>query len=140
MCSTLKSWCSYRNLFSFTSFILVSACAHTPMLSQADRDAYLEQFIGLSSERIYANLDLGKLGYTQTSEPKLTPSELIYIVQRPVTIPLSVAQFPLSGSGTVPIPITTTTSQGYDAHLECQIRFQLKNNIAESLKYSGRTC
>jgi len=90
--------------------LLLSACTHTPTLSQAERDAYLQQYIGQSSQTI------------------------------PVALPLSVAQHPVAGTGTVPIPVTHSPSRGYDVNLQCKIVFELKDNIAQAVKYTGRTC
>ena len=120
--------------------LLLSACTNTPTLSQAERDAYLQQYIGQSSQTIYANLDLSKLGYQQVNEPVLSAGQLVYIVQRPVALPLSVAQHPVAGTGTVPIPVTHSPSRGYDVNLQCKIVFELKDNIAQAVKYTGRTC
>ena len=120
--------------------LLLSACMHMPTLSQAERDAYLQQYIGQSSQTIYANLDLSKLGYQQVNEPVLSAGQLVYIVQRPVALPLSVAQHPVAGTGTVPIPVTHSPSRSYDVNLQCKIVFELKDNIAQAVKYTGRTC
>ncbi|WP_347454678.1 hypothetical protein [Acinetobacter thermotolerans] len=135
-------WSAFRlnTLFLPGMLLLLTACATTPTLSQAEREAYLKQFIGQSSETIYANLDLSKLGYQQVYEPELFAQQLVYIVQRPVTIPLSVAQHPVAGTGTVPIPVTHSPSQGYDVNLQCKIVFELKDNIAQSVSSTGRTC
>ncbi len=120
--------------------LLLSACSHTPTLSPAQRDAYLQQFIGQSSDTIYSQLDLSKLGYQQVNEPILSAQQLVYIVQRPVALPLSVAQHPVAGTGSVPIPVAASPSRGYDVNLQCKIIFILKENIAQAVKYTGRTC
>jgi hypothetical protein len=119
---------------------LLSACQSTPKSPQIDRDAYLEQFLGQSSQFIRSRLNLKQLGYQQVSSPTLNDNELNYIVQRPVAIPLPVAQFPVAGTGVVPIPVNISASSGYDYNLICKITFKLKDNIAESVQYTGRTC
>ena len=119
---------------------LLSACQSTPKSPQIDRDAYLEQFLGQSSQFIRSRLNLKQLGYQQVSSPTLNDNELNYIVQRPVAIPLPVAQFPVAGTGVVPIPVNISASSGYDYNLICKISFKLKDNIAESVQYTGRTC
>lgn len=135
-------WSAFRlnTLFLPGMLLLLTACATTPTMTQAEREAYLKQFIGQSSETIYANLDLSKLGYQQVYEPELSSQQLVYIVQRPVALPLSVAQHPVAGTGTVPIPVTHSPSRGYDVNLQCKIVFELKDNIAQSVSYTGRTC
>ena len=118
----------------------LSGCAQTPTISQTDREAYLQQFIGQSSQYIDRNLDLKRLGYQQISEPELSSQQLSYVVERPVTIPLPIAQFPAAGTGTVPVPVTVSPASGYDVNLQCKITFLLKDNIATSVSLSGRTC
>jgi len=118
----------------------LSGCAQTPTISQTDREAYLQQFIGQSSQYIDRNLDLKRLGYQQISEPELSSQQLSYVVERPVTVPLPIAQFPTAGTGTVPVPVTVSPASGYDVNLQCKITFLLKDNIATSVSLSGRTC
>ncbi|MFH7347853.1 hypothetical protein L1A45_04295 [Acinetobacter variabilis] len=118
----------------------LSGCAQTPTISQTDREAYLQQFIGQSSQYIDRNLDLKRLGYQQISEPELSSQQLSYVVERPVTAPLPIAQFPAAGTGTVPVPVTVSPASGYDVNLQCKITFLLKDNIATSVSLSGRTC
>ncbi|MFW2045019.1 hypothetical protein [Acinetobacter variabilis] len=118
----------------------LSGCAQTPTISQTDREAYLQQFIGQSSQYIDRNLDLKRLGYQQISEPELSSQQLSYVVERPVTVSLPIAQFPAAGTGTVPVPVTVSPASGYDVNLQCKITFLLKDNIATSVSLSGRTC
>lgn len=119
--------------------ILIAGCAHSPSISQSEREAYLQQFIGQSSQLIDQTLDLKRLGYQQVSGPELSTQQLSYVVQRPVTIPLQVAQFPAAG-GAVPIPVPMGPSGGYDVNLQCKITFLLKDNIATAVRTTGRTC
>ncbi|WP_312586097.1 hypothetical protein [Acinetobacter sp.] len=120
--------------------ILIAGCAHSPSTSQTDREAYLQQFIGQSSQLIDQTLDLKRLGYQQVSGPELSAQQLSYVVQRPITIPLPVAQFPAAGTGTVPIPVSVSPAGGYDVKLQCKITFLLKDNIATAVRTTGRTC
>ena len=118
----------------------LSGCAQIPTIGQADREAYLQQFIGQSSQYIDRNLDLKRLGYQQISEPELSSQQLSYVVERPVPVPLPIAQFPAAGTGTVPVPVTVSPASGYDVNLQCKITFLLKDNIATSVSLTGRTC
>lgn len=118
----------------------LSGCAQTPTISQTDRETYLQQFIGQSSQYINRNLDLKRLGYQQISEPELSSQQLSYVVERAVTVPLPIAQFPTAGTGTVPVPVTVSPASGYDVNLQCKITFLLKDNIATSVSLTGRTC
>jgi hypothetical protein len=122
-----------------TALSLLSACS-TTLSTTAQRDAYLQQFIGQSSQLIDQTLDLKRLGYQQISEPERSAKQLSYVVQRPITIPLPVAQFPATGTGTVPIPVSVSPAGGYDVKLQCKITFLLKDNIATAVRTTGRTC
>ena len=122
-----------------TALSLLSACSTTSSTTAAQRDAYLQQFIGQSSQLIDQTLDLKRLGYQQVSGPELSAQQLSYVVQRPVAIPLPVAQFPAAG-GAVPIPVPVSPSGGYDVNLQCKITFLLKDNIATAVRTTGRTC
>ena len=122
-----------------TALGLLSACTTTSSTT-AQRDAYLQQFIGQSSQLIDQTLDLKRLGYQQISEPEHSAKQLSYVVQRPITIPLPVAQFPATGTGTVPIPVSVSPAGGYDVKLQCKITFLLKDNIATAVRTTGRTC
>lgn len=122
-----------------TALSLLSACS-TTLSTTAQRDAYLQQFIGQSSQLIDQTLDLKRLGYQQISEPERSAKQLSYVIQRPITIPLPVAQFPATGTGTVPIPVSVSPAGGYDVKLQCKITFLLKDNIATAVRTTGRTC
>ncbi|WP_180071904.1 hypothetical protein [Acinetobacter sp. YH12200] len=122
-----------------TALSLLSACSTTSSTTAAQRDTYLQQFIGQSSQLIDQTLDLKRLGYQQVSGPELSAQQLSYVVQRPVAIPLPVAQFPAAG-GAVPIPVPVSPSGGYDVNLQCKITFLLKDNIATAVRTTGRTC
>ena len=122
-----------------TALSLLNACSTTSSTA-AQRDAYLQQFIGQSSQLIDQTLDLKRLGYQQISEPERSAKQLSYVVQRPITIPLPVAQFPATGTGTVPIPVSVSPAGGYDVKLQCKITFLLKDNIATAVRTTGRTC
>ena len=115
-----------------TAFSLLNACSTTSSTT-AQRDAYLQQFIGQSSQLIDQTLDLKRLGYQQISGPERSAKQLSYVVQRPITIPLPVAQFPATGTGTVPIPVSVSPASGYDVKLQCKITFLLKDNIATAV-------
>jgi hypothetical protein len=123
-----------------TALSLLSACSTTSSTTAAQRDAYLQQFIGQSSQLIDQTLDLKRLGYQQISGPERSAKQLSYVVQRPITIPLPVAQFPATGTGTVPIPVSVSPAGGYDVKLQCKITFLLKDNIATAVRTTGRTC
>mgnify|MGYP003603208760 FL=1 len=120
--------------------LLTTACTTTSQTTAMQRDLYLEQFIGQSSQQIQANLDLTRLGYQQVQSATVTPNRITYTVIRPIAIPLSIPQS-IAGSqpGAVPIQVNSNPER-YDVHLQCIIVFTLENQIAKSVHYTGRTC
>ncbi|RKG31795.1 hypothetical protein [Acinetobacter tianfuensis] len=131
------------NLLRTFSLLMLPAlfygCATAPIMSAAERENYLQRFIGQSSTSIQANLNLENLGYQNASEPVLNSNSLTYTVLRPVSIPIPMAQNPALGSGAgTAVPIQP--AQRYDTDLTCQISFQLEQGIAKAVYMSGRTC
>ena len=123
-----------------TAFSLLTACTTTSTTTAMQRDTYLQQFIGQTSQSIQANLDLSSIGYQQVLSPAVDAQTLTYTVIRPITIPMPMAQNPADiDSGAVPIQITPR-AQSYDVNLQCKIIFRLEQNIAKSVHYTGRTC
>ncbi|NNH78176.1 hypothetical protein HLH17_10950 [Acinetobacter sp. ANC 5380] len=124
----------------FTTVCVLYGCATSPMTTAQQRDAYLQQFIGQSSQSIQAKLDLSSIGYQQVLSPAVDAQTLTYTVIRPITIPMPMAQNPADiDSGAVPIQITPR-AQSYDVNLQCKIVYRLEQNIAKSVYYTGRTC
>lgn len=123
-----------------TTLCLLYGCATSPTTTAQQRDTYLQQFIGQSSQTIQTKLDLRQLGYQQVLSPSLDNQTLTYTVIRPITIPMPMAQNPADiDSGAIPIQITPR-AQSYDLNLQCKIVYRLENNIAKSVHYTGRTC
>lgn len=116
----------------------LSGCVTTPSSTRAERDAYLAQFVGQSSQKIRQQLDLSLLGYEQVSPAQISAQTLTYTVIRPISIAIPVAHAPATGPAHIPAPIGPANS--YDVNLHCQIVFHLEQDIARSVHYSGRTC
>lgn len=114
--------------------LLLTACTSTTTTPVVDRHQYLKQFVGQSSHYIQTQLDLKKIGYEQVNAAKETPTQMIYTVQRPMTIPIP------SGGGIGAVPIPFDSSQSYNIQVQCKIIYDLKDKIAQAVSYSGRTC
>ena len=124
----------------FTTVCVLYGCATSPTTTAQQRDAYLQQFIGQTSQSIQAKLDLSSIGYQQVLSPAVDAHTLTYTVIRPITIPMPMAQNPADiDSGAVPIQITPR-AQSYDLNLQCKIVYRVEQNIAKSVHYTGRTC
>lgn len=126
---------------SLTGVLLISlnACSTTALSSAQKRDQYLQQFIGQSRTSILQHFSLADLHYQSARPLQSTPKTLIYSFVRPMSIPLSVAYSPVTGTGAVPIPIQHDRSV-HDQSIECQIVFQLEQDIAISAHTQGRSC
>ncbi len=132
---------SFLHRFSLFAILgLLYGCTTSPTTSAAQRDAYLQQFIGQSSQSIQARLDLTRIGYQQVLAPVANDQTLTYTVIRPVTIPVPMAQNPADiNAGHIPIQLMPR-AHSYELNLQCKIIYHLENNIATSLHYSGHTC
>lgn len=122
------------------SIIALAGCTTAPTSSIAERERYLESFIGKSSQTIQSQLNLSKIGYQYAYPAELSADYLSYRVARPISIPLPMADNPamgLGGGSAVPIP---TGNSRYDVNLTCLIQFRLKDNIATAVRLTGRTC
>ena len=129
-----------HSLGLFAILGLLYGCTTSPLTSAQQRDAYLQQFIGQTSQNIQAKLDLNSIGYQQVLAPVANEQTLTYTVMRPVTIRVPMAQNPADiDAGNIPRPVTPR-AQSYDVNLQCKIIYRLENNIAKSVYYTGRTC
>ena len=132
----------FLSLFGLgVSLLLLHGCASSPSMNAMQREAYLQQFIGKSSDDIRAQLDLSRLGYQQLRAPELRGNALIYTAARAISIPVPMAQNPALGMGAgTAIPVPGAAAQSYDVHLHCRISFRLERNIAKEVQLTGRTC
>ena len=129
-----------HSLGLMTVLCLLYGCTTPSTTTAMQRDAYLQQFIGQSSQTIQTKLNLSSIGYQQVLLPTVDDQTLTYTVIRPITIPMPMAQNPADiDSGSVPIQIPPS-EQSYDVNLQCKIIYRLEHNIAKSVYYTGRTC
>ena len=124
---------------SFLGITLV-ACSSHPSQSVISRDAYLQQFVGQSSDYILTHLRLSKMGYQQVGLVEQTKQALRYQVIRPVRIPIPMAQHPTTGIGAVPLNMGIPSHESYDVALTCDLYFRLQQGIATAVYVSGQRC
>lgn len=108
----------------------LTAC-QTEVNRPYDLNAYLHHFLGQSSQEIQKNLNFKQLGY-QSRSPQTSQDQLIYTVYRPLSIPVPQGNFSLGA--------THTGASSYDINFQCQIIFELNQNIAKAVHYTGRAC
>lgn len=116
------------------------ACSSNPPHSTLNRDAYLQQFIGQSSQYILTHLQLSQIGYQQLGTAQATPQLLHYRIIRPVRVPIPMAQHPTTGIGAVPLNIGIPSHESYDVALTCDLYFRLQQGIATAVYVSGQRC
>lgn len=107
-----------------------------------DLNSYLQQFVGQSRLDIQNHLDFKSLGYKVSEKVQFSDNELSYTILRPLNIPLAGSNATI-GSNAMGIPVIrydTTSTQSYDIHFNCKITFKLKDDIAQSIQYSGKAC
>lgn len=129
-----------RQITIFLLFILslftLCACTHINSPQHIVLDQNLNHYIGQTSTNIQQNLNLQDLGYQTNNKIVKTDQELNYTILRPLRIPI------ISSSTYSNTPATTDsgTNDIYDVSLQCKITFHLKNDIAQSISYSGEAC
>lgn len=87
----------------------------------------LQQYVGQTAAQVRSQLDLNKMGFKTTQEPTQTAELLSYTIVRDMNIPI----------GT---PMPTPSNGGYNIKMECQVGFNLKDEIVQSIHYTGRAC
>ena len=120
--------------------ITLVACSSHPPQSVISRDAYLQQFVGQSSDYILTHLRLSKMGYQQVGLVEQTKQALRYQVIRPVRIPIPTAQHPTTRIGAVPLNMGIPSHESYDVALTCDLYFRLQQGIATAVYVSGQRC
>lgn len=107
-----------------------------------DLNAYLQQFIGQNSADIQKALNFKALGYKVSQTVKSTDEELSYTILRPLSIPVSGGNATVGANamGTPVIRYDTMAMLNYDVNFNCTVTFILKNEIAQSIAYSGKAC
>ncbi|MFW2000814.1 hypothetical protein [Acinetobacter ursingii] len=128
-----KSWMALSTLC--ICFSLFSACTTTGWKSK-DLNAYLQQFVGQSTQQVQQTINLKSMGYQTTQKPILTSDQLTYTVIRSLNIPTPTAR---SFDG-MTIQTGASGANSYNLNIKCDIVFLLKNNVVQSYQYQGRAC
>jgi hypothetical protein len=122
----------YLTLFSS---LILAACATggSHHLKQS-----LQQYVGQTAAQVRSQLDLSKMGFKITQEPVQTVELLSYTIVRDMNIPMGTPN--ISHSISMGAPMPTPSNGGYNIEMKCQIGFNLKDEIVQSIRYSGRAC
>ncbi|MDN5511087.1 MAG: hypothetical protein L0G64_01980 [Acinetobacter sp.] len=98
----------------------------------------LQQYVGQTAAQVRSQLDLSKMGFKITQEPVQTVELLSYTIVRDMNIPMGTLN--ISHSISMGAPMPTPSNGGYNIEMKCQIGFNLKDEIVQSIRYSGRAC
>ncbi len=126
------------SLLLLPCIVFLSACNTSPTTVRVNLDQELQQYIGQSASEIKQKLNLTELGYKVRSAPVQTDSHLSYTVLRTMQIPVAQPAMRISSSGGTQAIHAASSYDSID--LKCNIIFNLKDGIAQSLEYSGRAC
>ena len=127
-----KNQSTYTFLASFLILLSMTAC--TTISHTINKERYLSEFIGQSSQYIQKNINFSELGMSENTQVTELQNKLIYNLQRPMSIPIPMGHKTLDSR-------ISNQNEYYDVKLNCQIIFQLNaQQIAESVRYTGRAC
>lgn len=98
----------------------------------------LQQYVGQTAEQVRSQLDLRAMRFRTTQEPIQTVESLRYTIIRDMNIPIGTPN--ISHSISMGAPMPTPSNGGYNIEMKCQVWFNLKDEIVQSIRYSGRAC
>ena len=78
------------------------------------------------------------MGFKATQEPTQTAESLSYTIFRDMNIPMGMPN--ISHSVSMGAPMPPPSNGGYNIEMKCQISFDLKEGIVQSIRYAGRAC
>lgn len=78
------------------------------------------------------------MGFKTSQEPTQTAELLSYTIFRDMNITMGTPNIRYSISMGAPMP--TPSNGGYNIKMKCQISFDLKEGIVQSIRYIGRAC
>lgn len=101
-------------------------------------DQSLQQYVGQTADQVRSQLDLSKMGFKTTQQPTQTAELLGYTIFRDMNIPMGTPN--ISHSISMGAPMPTPSNGGYNIEMKCQVWFNLKDEIVQSIRYTGRAC
>jgi len=98
----------------------------------------LQHYVGQTAAQVRSQLDLSAMGFKTAQQPIQTAEFLSYTIFWDMNIPMGTPN--ISQSISIGAPMPTPSNGGYNIEMKCQIRFELKDEIIQSVRYSGRAC
>ena len=120
----------YLSLLS-SLFLVACATGGNQHLHQS-----LQPYVGQTAAQVRSQLDLRAMGFKTSQQPIQTAEFLSYTIFREMNIPMGTPNISQSISIGAPMP----SNGGYNIEMKCQIWFDLKDEIVQAIRYTGRAC
>ncbi len=98
----------------------------------------LQPYVGQTAAQVRSQLDLRAMGFKTSQTPIQTTESLSYTIFRDINIPMGTPN--ISQSILMGAPMPTTSNGGYNIEMKCHIWFDLKGEIVQDIRYTGRAC
>ncbi len=131
---SLKTMIKLKYLALLSSLVLTS-CATG---GHHRLNTSLQQYVGQTAEQVRNQLNLSQMGFKIIQKPIQTRESLSYIIVRDMNIPMGTPN--ISHSISMGAPMPTASNGGYNIEMKCQVSFNLKEEIVESIHFTGRAC
>ncbi|MFV5403826.1 MULTISPECIES: hypothetical protein [unclassified Acinetobacter] len=98
----------------------------------------LQPYVGQTATQVRSQLDLRAMGFKTSQKPIQTTESLSYTIFRDMNIPMGTPN--ISQSISIGAPMPPPSNGGYIIEMKCQIWFDLKDDIVQEIRYTGRAC
>ena len=98
----------------------------------------LQPYVGQTAAQVRSQLDLRAMGFKTSQQPIQTAESLSYTIFRDMNIPMATPN--ISQSISIGAPMPMPSNGGYNIEMKCQIWFDLKDEIVQAIRYTGRAC
>ncbi|WP_336754802.1 hypothetical protein [Acinetobacter sp. USHLN143] len=98
----------------------------------------LQPYVGQTAAQVRSQLDLRAIGFKTSQQPIQTTEFLSYTIFRDMNIPMGTPN--ISQSIPIGAPMPMPSNGGYNIEMKCQIWFDLKDEIVQAIRFTGRAC
>ncbi|OIU79314.1 hypothetical protein [Acinetobacter sp. AR2-3] len=98
----------------------------------------LQPYMGQTAAQVRSQLDLRAMGFKTSQKPIQTAESLSYTIFREMNISMGTPN--ISQSISIGAPMPMPSNGGYNIEMKCQIWFDLKDEIVQAIRYTGKAC
>lgn len=98
----------------------------------------LQPYMGQTAAQVRSQLDLRAIGFKTSQKPIQTAESLSYTIFQDINIPMGTPN--ISQSISIGAPMPMPSNGGYNIEMKCQIWFDLKDEIVQAIRSTGRAC